>query len=276
MCIIVYKPAGIKSPSWTTLHNCFENNNDGAGFMYAENDKVYFEKGFMSWKSFKRAFKPFKNRTDLPIVVHFRITTHGGTSRELCHPFPLSSDRHELRKTSGITDVGIAHNGCIPLTSNADKGMSDTSEFIQKYANIVITGSEWYNNPKANIVLSELISSKMLVLSKDGHGEIVGDGWKEEDGVLFSNSTYQKQSWVYYSSYYANDWYDDDWESGYWHEYTDKSISSDSKKKKNSNHVYSDYPTYCEFWFNEDGKSERIRPAKECDGCIEKAWCWGC
>lgn len=268
MCIIVYKPAGAENPSWEILHNCFENNNDGAGFMYAENGRVYFEKGFMSWKSFKRAFKPFKNRADLPIVMHFRITTHGGTEKGLCHPFPLTSDRKELKATSGITDIGIAHNGCISLTSKADKGMSDTSDFVRKYASVVITSPKWYNNPNANKLLGEIIGSKMLVLSNDGHGEVVGDGWSEVNGVMFSNTTFEKYTWTYYNS----NWYDDEWTSGYWHEYTDKSVSSDSKKQR----AYDFAPSYCKFWFEEDGKSERIKPAKECDGCIEKEWCWGC
>ena len=53
MCIIVYKPTGIESPSWATLHQCFDYNSDGAGFMYAENGKVYIQKGYMTWNSFK-------------------------------------------------------------------------------------------------------------------------------------------------------------------------------------------------------------------------------
>lgn len=247
MCIIVYKPAGIESPSWQVLHNCFENNQDGAGFMYVENGKVYFEKGFMSWRSFKKALKPFKNRTDLPMAIHFRITTHGGTEKGLCHPFPLTENKKELKAISGTTNVGIVHNGCISMVGKPDIGMSDTSDFIRKYANIVITSPKWYNNPNANKVLAELIGSKMLVLSNDGHGEVVGNGWNEVDGVLFSNSSFQKYYWCKYND--EDDGYNDRYE-----EY---------------------HPTYCRFWFEENGETERNVMPKECEGCIEKSWCWG-
>lgn len=257
MCIIVYKPAGTDNPSWETLHNCFKNNNDGAGFMYAENGEVHFEKGFMSWKSFKKAYKPFKNRTDLPIVVHFRITTHGGTEKGLCHPFPLTNDKKELKSISGTTDIGIAHNGCISLTSDANKGMSDTSEFIKKYASVIITNPKWYDNPYANKLLAKVIDSKMLVLSNDGHGEIVGKGWSEVNGVMFSNTSYQKREWVYYDTYFDDDWLD-------YYDDCDDDIDRD--------HIY--HPSYCKFWFTEDGESERVEPAKECIGCKDKEWCW--
>ena len=266
MCIIVYKPTGTENPSWETLHNCFNNNSDGAGFMYAENNRVYFEKGFMSWKSFKRAFKPFKNRTDLPIVIHFRITTHGGTEKGLCHPFPLVSDKKKLKATSGTTNVGIAHNGCISLTSNAEEGMSDTSEFVRKYASVVITNSKWYKNPNANKLLAEIIGSRMCVLSNDGHGELVGSGWSEVDGVMFSNTSYEKQTWVYYNSIFG-----DDWDDGYWHEYTDKSVSKGGSKSD----YYDCNPTYCKHWFEADGKTERTKAAKVCDNCTDREWCWG-
>ena len=242
MCIIVYKPTGIENPSWATLHNCFDYNSDGAGFMYAENNRVYIEKGFMSWTAFKKAFKPFKNRTDLPIVMHFRITTHGTTTKELCHPFPLSSNKSELRATKIITDIGIAHNGCISLTSKCGTDMSDTSEFIRKYANIIITSPKWYENVNSNKLLAEVINSKMLVLSNDGHGEVVGTGWIEEDGVMYSNSSFKSYA---YNKYYTHT-------SSYY----------------NDDYLYEGFePTWCRFW--SDGK-----PSKECYGCYTYDYCW--
>lgn len=248
MCIIVYKPTGIENPSWNTLNRCFNYNPHGAGFMYAEDGKVHIQKGFMTWNQFKKAFKPFKNRTDLPIVCHFRITTHGETEKGLCHPFPVSSNRYELKATKSVADIAIAHNGCISLTNNPGEGMSDTSEFVRKYANIIITNPMWYHNANANKMLAEIIKSKMLVLSNDGHGEVVGDGWFEEDGVMFSNDTYKDYNW--YFDDYGNGWYEGDMGT-----------------------VFGS-PSYCKFWFTEDGKTEATKPSKECMHCVEYETCW--
>lgn len=269
MCIIVYKPAGIENPSWATLHKCFDYNPDGAGFMYAEGGKVHINKGFMSWNGFKKAFKPFKNRQDLPIVCHFRITTHGGTEKGLCHPFPLSSNTEELKATESETEIGIAHNGCISLTSYAGKGMSDTSEFVRKYANIIVTSPQWYRNPNANKLLSEVIGSKMLVLSNDGHGEVVGNGWTEDNGVMYSNKTYMS---------YGN----------WWKSSLSTTTTKESKSNKHTN-VYDDgylsgwdygydyddgtyKPTYCKYWYTDTG--EATAPSEACKGCCEYRYCW--
>ena len=162
MCIIVYKPVGVSNPSWRTLKNCFENNPNGCGFMYAEDGEVHIRKGFMSWRGFKTAFKPFKNRVDIPIVTHFRITTNGATSPQNTHPFPLSDSVGELRALNFDCNVGIAHNGIISLTSYADK-LSDTMEFIRKYGSCIITSPKWYENTHSGELLGEVIKSKMLV-----------------------------------------------------------------------------------------------------------------
>jgi len=267
MCIIVYKPMGECNPSWKTLKTCFENNPDGCGFMYAENNAVHIHKGFMSWRKFKTAFKPYKNRTDLPIVMHFRITTNGATSPQNCHPFPLSENVGELKELDFDCNVGIAHNGIISLTSYATK-ISDTMEFIRKYADCIITSPTWYYNANAGKLLGEIIKSKMLVLSNDGHGEIVGSGWSHEDGVWYSNTTYmpwtskylgyvkytpKKDTYTYKCYGSPTAWDDDD----YWTSYDE--WYNECKENKR--------PTECKHWDYDE-------PVLECIECKHNTWCW--
>ena len=52
MCIIVAKEKGQKLPSKDILKTCFNNNDDGAGFMYVQDGKVIIDKGYMDFKSF--------------------------------------------------------------------------------------------------------------------------------------------------------------------------------------------------------------------------------
>ena len=208
MCIIVYKPAGEKFPSWNTLKNCFNNNPDGAGFMFADEFGVHVYKGFMDWQSFKNALKPHKLKGfSYPFVVHFRITTHGGTSKEMTQPFPLTSDEKTLRKLNSNCKVGVAHNGIIPLTCDA-KNMSDTAKFVKEYMTALIDNSKYYKNPRIPEIIEELINSKMCILSNDGHVEILGNGWEKVDGIYYSNGTYRKS---YYTKLYGSYMHDDDW-----------------------------------------------------------------
>ena len=141
MCIIAIKNKGISLPDETTLKAMFENNPDGAGFMYAYNGSVFIEKGFMSYEEFKRGLVKVSEKYDisaLPLVMHFRIATSGNVDGGTTHPFPVSSKRKILRKTSFTTNLAIVHNGIIPIS--APKNTSDT----------MATTANFYLHPNIN------------------------------------------------------------------------------------------------------------------------------
>src|SRR5690606_3641678 len=118
MCIIAVKPVGVKMPAMATIENCWYNNNDGAGFMYDAGGTVHIEKGFMSLKSLKDALKQLEKSIDIistPIVLHFRITTHGETSPGNCHPFPVTEKLPLLQMTKSKASLAVAHNGIIDI-----------------------------------------------------------------------------------------------------------------------------------------------------------------
>ena len=51
MCIILHKPINIQLPDIQTLETCYNNNSDGAGFMYQHDKRVHIQKGFMTFSS---------------------------------------------------------------------------------------------------------------------------------------------------------------------------------------------------------------------------------
>lgn len=216
MCIVVYKPENTEFPSWNTLKTCFEHNPDGAGFMWADGKSVHIRKGFMNWGEFKKALKPYKAGMDkYPFVMHFRIATHGGTNPAMTHPFPLSANTERLKATSIDTNVGIAHNGIISMCSGA-KSLSDTAEFIKKYLTLLIRSPKYYANHKICDIIEELIGSKMCILSEDMHAEVLGHGWIVEDGISYSNESFQSyhvRKKSRYGGYYGG--YDSSITSGY-------------------------------------------------------------
>ena len=183
MCIIATKPSEV-SISKDILQNCFENNNDGAGFMFSNNGILKIRKGFFEfekfWNSYSEAMKTFNNPTT---IIHFRITTHGQTDYSNCHPFLIN--KH----------LGFAHNGIIHFVDD-DKKKSDTSVFNDTILKNL--PKDFINNSGIFRLIEESIgSSKLAFLTNDGDYLIANEElgqWK--DGVWYSNDSFESCRWV--------------------------------------------------------------------------------
>ena len=250
MCIAVYKPAGVKVPSKKTLQTCFENNPNGAGFMFPINGKVHVEKGFMTFNAFKTGLKNALKKyhikdggESMPMVFHFRITSHGNTCPELTHPFALSNDYATMRQLVGDYDFACAHNGIIDLTAHYNMtDRSDTMEFIKEILYPLVDGKKtYYKNKNFMGVIDYILEgNRFAIMDGSGHVELLGD-WNEEKGVFYSNFsyTYKKSSYKitkpygYYGYDYGYDDYDynetednDDLKYGVYKQLSDAQIST--------------------------------------------------
>jgi predicted glutamine amidotransferase len=201
MCIIAIKPAGVKMPATTTIENMWYNNSDGAGLMYAAGGTVHIEKGFMTLKAFKDALKRLKkslDTTSTPIILHFRITTHGGTSPGNTHPFPVTEKLPLLQMTKCKTHLAVAHNGIINIKPSK-KDVSDTMEYIiSQLAPLYQLKKDFYKHEAGKKLVYNFIKSKMAFLDCAGHVETIGDFITGDDGILYSNSSYKART-VYYN-----------------------------------------------------------------------------
>lgn len=210
MCIAIAKKIGVELPSEAILKNCFDNNDDGAGFAFAYNGTVYIRKGHMTFDAFMNDLRYCEKRYDLKecgMLMHFRIATHGGVCKEMTHPFPLISDTAALGKPLMACSYAIVHNGIISLTSDVahkEHGVSDTAVFVRDYLSLIAQNRQWFKR-KANIELIEkLIGSKMAILNN--RGEIINtSGFVEDNGVLYSNTTYKTARVT--RSYYGGEYY---------------------------------------------------------------------
>lgn len=197
MCIIAAKAKGVAMPDDQTIENMWYGNSDGAGFMYAENGKVYIRKGFMEYSQFRKALDELAathDMTQLPLVMHFRITTHGGTKPANCHPFPITDSVGVLSKLETKCRVGVAHNGVIDITPR--KGISDTMEYIaSQLAPLSRAVPEFYKNKHLIEMIYNATSSRLAFLTRDGSIYTVGD-FIEDGGMLYSNTSYRySRSW---------------------------------------------------------------------------------
>ena len=201
MCIVAIKPAGVKTPAETTIENMWYNNSDGAGLMYAAGGNVYIEKGFMSLKAFKAALKRLEKTIDVvntPIILHFRITTHGKTSPGNCHPFPVVEKLPLLQMTKCKTPLAVAHNGIISIKPSKED-ISDTMEYIMsQLAPMYQLKKDFYKQDAGKKLVYNFIRSKMVFLDGTGHIETIGDFIEDKDGLLYSNTSYKTRT-IYYN-----------------------------------------------------------------------------
>ena len=198
MCIIAIKNKGINLPSDKTLETMFKNNSDGAGFMYAVDNKVIIHKGFMTFRSFKLALDKLSKQydiTDLPLVMHFRIATSGQVDGGTTHPFPLSGKRKNLRKQYIETDIGIVHNGIIPIKS--PHNMSDTMQYIAKQLTVYKRiQADFYTSEHWRKKIEKEIQSKMVFLDRTGEIYMIGD-FVTDNGMIYSNHSYEERSFLF-------------------------------------------------------------------------------
>jgi len=179
MCIIIVKPQGKDLPQ-NQLENSFDNNPDGAGYMFNNSDgKIIIKKPFFNYERFLSSYLgDLKNNPEATFVLHFRITTHGENDKVNTHP-------HRLTKR-----LAFAHNGVIRGVGESKK-LSDTVLFSKKLLGR-FTERELFERSEVIMLMEDfLLGSKITILNADG-GFIIyneSDGhW--EGGLWYSNETY--------------------------------------------------------------------------------------
>jgi predicted glutamine amidotransferase len=198
MCIAILNISGLVPE--IHIRNSFDNNYDGCGLAWIEAGKIKTYKTMKDLSTFIKTYKQIRQSNTLPILLHFRISTHGKTNLQNVHPFMIGEK------------MAMIHNGMIdfPLI---DKDLSDThnfSNFLSKMSDY-----EQFINP--NSIESQYIQdtcgnhSKMVFLSSNGKYQIYNeDKGHWIDDSWYSNYTYQSCGLYDFGgkSTYKNDWSD--------------------------------------------------------------------
>lgn len=222
MCIIVYKPCGAEFPPISVLSTCFDNNSDGAGFAYPSGrttfngdkvristfGKVTIRKGLMTWKEFEEAYtstffdeKAQRWRTELPVIFHFRIRTHGKSDAGATQPIAVTQKVNTLRATMCESSVAVAHNGIISKCCDAKSKLSDSQIFARDYLTVLKLYQD-ITAHKCNMIKDIIgAGNKMALMNGSGEVAIIGD-FQEWQGCYYSNSSYKE---TYVSSKYVTD-----------------------------------------------------------------------
>lgn len=206
MCVILLSEKGKDAPTEEQIKQAFRRNPDGAGFAYcdkSDDNKVKWEKGFMTVDSLLERLEPLEQWKDTTLAIHFRIGTAGKNDKATCHPFPISTVFGDLRKTSGEGAV-LFHNGILNTGGWADPLSSDTQDFVIATAPLF----RKYNKSVVRDKFIEdcVIGNRLLVMYDDNKIKLYGDWKKSDEGdLLVSNKLWEDSYYTYSYKPYAYD-----------------------------------------------------------------------
>ena len=255
MCVAIYVPANVETPSLEILKKCWDANPDGAGFAIRKKSSdgkfnIEIHKGFMKWKKFEEAFKKYAlDKYNEDLLLHFRITSKGTTCKGNTHPFPFTDNVQSLQSTSIKVNYAMIHNGTMPITPEV-KDISDTMELAMR-----IYKGKFYKDIDSFLhLLDGFIGTSKLAIMDYKTVHLLGD-WKTENGVYYSNLNWQYsyKSCSYNGRNYGytwNSWYgdDDDGCADYWEDKKDKKKEDDKKSEydyEDASYIDLDYIEAC-------------------------------
>lgn len=220
MCIIVCKEKGQAMPKTEILKRCFIRNDDGAGFAYNLNNKVYIKKGFLTFEELEKALTTLQEQVkieDVGLVIHFRIGTSGTNNGGNTHPYPLTNKWWKYKTTDMTTGVAVFHNGIIqgysPNKENKHD-FNDTQLYIMK--RLAKMPQHFYKKQKWLDIIGKETTSRFAFIDANGDIYRAGTGWQEDDGIYYSNGTYKTITYGYNNIYN----YDYCWDRYYQHNKT--------------------------------------------------------
>lgn len=189
MCIIAYKPSNMPMFELGTLAQMFRRNPNGAGLMFTDNNKVIIKKGFMTFQDLYDYLEENKNLLNKKnVVLHFRITTSGSSSKLNTHPYPL----YLKNKVDMTCDLAVAHNGVLHNYSppfNNKEDLNDSQIFIRDILNELPKGF-LSNKAIKKLISNEIGNSKLAFIDKKGKVTLIGN-FIEDGGYYFSNTSYK-------------------------------------------------------------------------------------
>lgn len=159
MCVIIDRPAGVPIDE-KILKTALNDNPDGWGWMYADNNELVCDWG-MDDKDFFESYAYLPD--DVHATLHFRWTTHGLTNVLNCHPFLFNGDEY-----------GVVHNGVISGVTIKHKDLSDTYHFANgELSEALMLYGHAYAGPQHKRMrkyLEHMVGSynKLVILRKDG------------------------------------------------------------------------------------------------------------
>lgn len=184
MCIAILNKSGFIPDQH--IQNSFDNNYDGAGLAWIESGIIKTYKTMNDISEFIQTYKKIRKNNDSPILLHFRISTHGKVNISNVHPFMIGNK------------MAMIHNGMIDFPI-LNKNLSDTHSLVLLLNKL----SNPENIHDSNSVEFQFIKetcdnhSKMVFLSADSKYTI----FNEEKGHWIDQTWYSNYTYKDYGRY---------------------------------------------------------------------------
>lgn len=191
MCIAIIKFADSPLPTLEQLQNCANTNSDGAGLCYpTTNGKIQIVKGLQSAEEV-HDFLQTQDFTKVPMMLHFRIGTHGvKNGPKHTHPFPIGQSTEKMEELVHLCSSAVMHNG-IMGKFGYDKAISDTMAFARDALPAILKMPA----SARDAVLSDVLGTYNKIAYMSSNGTITKVGtWIEDGGLLWSNQSYKSYS----------------------------------------------------------------------------------
>ncbi len=178
MCIIVLNTK--EHLSKKLLKVCWESNNEGAGLMYANEEKLNIFKELEDFNTFYDYYSTLRSEFKKTIIaLHFRIATSGNIDINNIHPFIINYK------------LAFMHNGIIDIPLQKESKICDTIAFNEKILKQL--PSNFLDNPAIRDLISRYAErSRLLFMNNQGKYWIINEnlGHWDKKGNWFSNYSY--------------------------------------------------------------------------------------
>lgn len=162
------------------LESIYGYNSDGFGAMWANRDGLKIVKIVPRTIEDVRSVIRSLPDDDRNVACHARLTTHGDTNLDNCHPYTVAPGK-----------VAMMHNGILHTGNAADTKRSDTWHFIQEYlADAVTKAPDVVHSESFLTLVGDFIKQNRFVFMDDQGrlSHVNKDQGVEHDGIWFANT----------------------------------------------------------------------------------------
>ncbi len=200
MCLISCFPKGTSKKVKDVkgfIEKGMRTNTDGSGLMWKINGHktVNFQKGFRKPEEVFELLEKLNLKDEDEAVFHSRIGTSGEKNDLNMHPFPVTTNKELLMKTSGRMNVPVmAHNGVFYFYTNYGSPYSDTWHFTNEFMGIPEFLALFKRDKDLFLKFfgsDKIRGNKLAFLFPDMDLVTVGD-FTEDNGYLHSNGGYKE------------------------------------------------------------------------------------
>ena len=191
MCIIAIKAKNVGYPSYKRVQNMCDNNDDGFAIVWKAGDEPVRNYRTLNKDKFLNKYKEITAKhdaSDVAMFIHARIKTHGTQKLENCHGW-----------IDDKIGLAFAHNGILSIKNRGD--MTDSETFFRDIFSPVFEIGGWQAGELA--IKACIGTSKFCFMDMFGNLTYFGQYITGDDGILYSNSSYEEQKWNKYGYGYG-------------------------------------------------------------------------